>query len=115
MLKTEQEELWSTTRTVRQQPSSPDVGKTRTVTKSMSYAAGDDENSVPNIDARERRRGPCAAAVEAAAERGASCRRAAKLMISHDWFDRSVVGLILINCVFLALDDPTLEASTRTL
>lgn len=40
-----------------------------------------------------------------------SCRKAAKHMISRDWFDQAVVGLILVNCVFLALDDPTAEAS----
>lgn len=38
-------------------------------------------------------------------------RRRAKRVITHDWFDQAVVGLILVNCVFLALDDPTLEVS----
>ena len=34
-----------------------------------------------------------------------------KLIVSNDWFDYAVAGLIFVNCVFLALDDPTREAS----
>lgn len=48
-------------------------------------------------------------------QRVRSCRRASKRMITRDWFDQAVVGLILVNCIFLALDDPTMEASIRTL
>lgn len=48
-------------------------------------------------------------------QRVCSYRRASKRMISRDWFDQAVVGLILVNCFFLALDDPTLEASTYTI
>lgn len=44
-------------------------------------------------------------------QRVRSYRRASKRMISRDWFDQAVVGLILVNCIFLALDDPTMEAS----
>lgn len=95
---------------VHQQASSSDDGDITTGKKSVLHAQVD-ESIVPDIGMHEEKRGTCTAAVEAGAKRGASCRRAAKLLISHDWFDRSVVGLILINCVFLALDDPTLEAS----
>lgn len=37
------------------------------------------------------------------------CRGWAKHVVSRPWFDSAVVGLILVNCVFLALDDPTAE------
>ncbi|CAM9490330.1 unnamed protein product [Ectocarpus fasciculatus] len=38
-----------------------------------------------------------------------TCRGWAKLVTSQDWFDSFVVGIILVNCVFLGLDDPTAE------
>lgn len=38
-----------------------------------------------------------------------TCRGWAKHVVSRPWFDSAVVSLILVNCVFLALDDPTVE------
>lgn len=38
-----------------------------------------------------------------------TCRGCAKHVVSRPWFDSAVVGLILVNCIFLALDDPTAE------
>lgn len=52
-----------------------------------------------------------AALSEAFASRRMACSHAAQRVISADWFDQAVVALILVNCVFLALDDPTVEAS----
>lgn len=38
-----------------------------------------------------------------------ACRGWTKHVISRTWFDSAVCGVILVNCVFLALDDPTAE------
>ena len=43
-----------------------------------------------------------------------TCRGRAAYVVSCAWFDSAVVGLILVNCVFLALDDPTEEVRLRT-
>ncbi len=41
-------------------------------------------------------------------------RGRAASVISRAWFDSAVVGLILVNCIFLALDDPTEEVRLST-
>lgn len=56
----------------------------------------------------------CPGLLGSLSERRDAWRLAAKLLISQDWFDHAVVALILVNCVFLALDDPTAEASIAT-
>lgn len=67
-------------------------------------------------DERAGRRRRSSGISETFSARVKSCRKAAKRIVSRDWFDQAVVGLILVNCVFLALDDPTVEAScTQTL
>ena len=38
-------------------------------------------------------------------------QRRLMLIISHDWFDNAVVGLILVNCVLLVYEDSTREVS----
>lgn len=53
--------------------------------------------------------GVCAAAMEAVSCRTKIPSEAAQKVISHELFDQAVVSLILVNCVFLALDDPTAE------
>ncbi|CAM9416805.1 unnamed protein product, partial [Scytosiphon promiscuus] len=42
-----------------------------------------------------------------------ACREWTKQVISRTWFDSAVCGVILVNCVFLALDDPTAESPPR--
>ncbi|CAM9357557.1 unnamed protein product, partial [Hapterophycus canaliculatus] len=39
-----------------------------------------------------------------------ACREWTKQVVSRAWFDSAVCGVILVNCVFLALDDPTEES-----
>lgn len=43
-----------------------------------------------------------------------TCRGCAKHVVSRPWFDSAVVGIILVNCVFLALDDPTAEVRSSS-
>lgn len=57
--------------------------------------------------------GTCAAAVEALSRKTRGVSRAANAVVSHELFDQSVVCLILVNCVFLAFDDPTAEVCTE--
>lgn len=51
----------------------------------------------------------CVTAVEAVTARIRNCSRMANKVMSCNCFDQAVVGLILVNCVFLAFDDPTEE------
>lgn len=70
---------------------------------------GRDEASVSEEDDEA---GRCSDAVERVSPRPFSpWQRRLKLIISHGWFDNAVVGLILVNCVLLALEDPTREVS----
>lgn len=88
--------------TVKPKPASKNEGK---------YDDGD------GVFAKTRRRiacyGTCAAAMEAMSRRTRKPSQAAKEVVSHELFDQAVVFLILVNCVFLAFDDPTAEVGKR--
>lgn len=38
---------------------------------------------------------------------------AAYSLVSNPWFDRVIIGVILINCIFLGLYDPTKESNEQ--
>lgn len=81
----------------------------------LPLASGSNEVGKTPPAKASARGGACLNVLEAlwyrAAAVGKECRAFSMFVITRSWFDSTVICLILANCVFLALDDPTEEVS----